>query len=365
MYVKDIIQILERMAPPELQESYDNAGLITGNPQWPCSGVLVTLDTLPQTVDEAVQRGCNLIVSHHPIVFKGLKKITGAHYVEETIIRAIKQDVAIYAIHTNLDNVQQGVNARIAEKIGLQDTRILSPKGGQLLKLTVFIPDENRESLLTALFSAGAGEIGHYSECSFTLEGQGTFKAGEEANPYIGKPLERFSGNESRIEVVLPVWKKNQVLQAMRSNHPYEEVAFYLHELVNAHPGVGSGMVGTLPAPEKAEDFLQRLKQVFGIPVIRHTPVVAQEVRTIAVCGGAGQFLVNNAIASGADVYITADIKYHEFFDALGQLLLADIGHYESEQFTMDLLAEQISIKFPNFAVLKTGINTNPVCYTT
>ncbi|HRN79452.1 MAG TPA: Nif3-like dinuclear metal center hexameric protein [Ferruginibacter sp.] len=365
MRIKDIIHHLESMAPPMLQESYDNAGLITGKPGWTCSGVLVTLDTLPQTIDEAVQRGCNMVVSHHPIVFKGLKKITGAGYVEETIIRAIKQDVAIYAIHTNLDLVHRGVNARIAEKIGLQDTRILSPKPGQLLKLTVFVTTEHREALLQALFNAGAGNIGHYAECSFTLEGTGTFKAGADAQPFIGNKHERFAGTESRVEVILPIWKKKEVLHAMRTNHPYEEVAYYLHELANTHQEVGSGMIGMLPQPEQTIDFLQRLKSVFGTPVVKHTPAVQNQVRKIAVCGGAGQFLLNDAIASGADVYITSDIKYHEFFDAVGRLLLADIGHYESEQFTIDLLTEQISIKFPNFAVLKTGLNTNPVCYTT
>lgn len=365
MYVKDIVHHLERLAPPMLQESYDNAGLITGKMDWPCSGVLVTLDTLPQTIDEAVQRGCNLIVSHHPIVFKGLKKLSGSGYVEETIIRAIKHDVAIYAIHTNLDNVHHGVNARIAEKLGLQDTKILSPKTGQLLKLTVFVPVENREALLQALFDAGAGEIGNYSECSFSLEGQGTFKAGPDANPYLGNRHERFTAQEHRVEVMFPVWNKKQVLEAMHANHPYEEVAYYLHELLNVHQEVGSGMIGTLPEPEDAAGFLQRLKKVFGTPVVRHTPIVKPEVRKIAICGGAGQFLLGNAIASGADAYVTSDIKYHEFFDAVGQLLLADVGHYESEQFTIDLLAEQLSIKFPNFAVLKTGVSTNPVCYTT
>ncbi len=363
MLIQNIIKNLETFAPPVLQESYDNAGLITGNGNWECTGALVCLDALPAIIDEAIKKKCNLVVAHHPIVFKGLKKITGKNYVEETIIKAIKNDIAIYAVHTNLDNVMHGVNAKIAALLGLQNTRILAPKPSMLQKLVVFVPASHKDALMNALFEAGAGEIGNYSECSFVLEGEGTFKPGESAQPFSGKQGERSVEKEVRIEVIFESWKKQGILTAMKSAHPYEEVAYYLSSLENEFTETGSGMVGELPKEMPEADFLAQLKDTFGTGVIRHTAFTGRKVKKVALCGGAGVFLLGNAIASKADVYVTADVKYHEFFDADGKILLADIGHYESEQFTIDLLADHLLQNFPNFAVLKTGLNTNPVRY--
>ncbi len=363
MLINDLIKLLETIASPSLQEDYDNAGLITGQGSWTCTGVLVSLDTTEEIVKEAIEKNCNFIISHHPIIFKGLKQLTGKNYVEQTIIAAIKNDIAVYAIHTNLDNVIKGVSGKIADKIGLVNQQVLAPKADLLQKLAVFVPVADREKLENALFEAGAGNIGNYSECSFGTEGTGTFKAGAGSNPYVGALNERHRENEVKLEVIFPVWLQKQVLRAMKAAHPYEEVAYDIYNLANQYQRTGSGILGELPEPEEEKVLLGRIQHIFNIPVIKHTPLSGKLVKKVAVCGGAGSFLTRAAIAGGADVYITGDVKYHEFFDAEGKILLADIGHYESEQFTIDLLFDILKENFPNFAVLKTGINTNPVRY--
>ncbi|MEO7049455.1 MAG: Nif3-like dinuclear metal center hexameric protein, partial [Ferruginibacter sp.] len=361
MQIIDIISSLEKIAPPYLQEEYDNAGLLTGNADWDFSGALICLDATEAVVLEAIEKKCNLIIAHHPIIFKGLKKITGYNYVEKTIITAIKNDIAIYAIHTNLDNVIDGVNGKIAEKLGLINRNILSPKNGLLQKLSVFVPVSDQQKLLDALFAAGAGNIGNYSECSFTIEGSGTFKAGNETNPYVGKIGERHLENEVKIEVIFPVWMQGQIINAMKAAHPYEEVAHDIYNLANTYHQTGSGLIGELEKPVSESDILEILRMTFKVPVVKHTAFTGKMVKKVAVCGGAGSFLTKTAMQAGADIYITSDIKYHEFFDAEERMLLADIGHYESEQFTIELLFDILRENFPNFAVLKTGVNTNPV----
>ncbi|OQP47259.1 Nif3-like dinuclear metal center hexameric protein [Niastella yeongjuensis] len=363
MKIADIIALLEAVAPPSLQESYDNAGLLTGNPGWVCTGALCTLDATEEVVNEAIQRGCNLVVAHHPIIFGGLKKITGRNYVEKTIITAIKNDIAIYAIHTNLDNVIDGVNGMMADKLGLKNRKILSPKEGTLKKLYTFVPVEQVEQVRAALFEAGGGHIGNYNECSFGAEGTGTFKGGEGTNPFVGQPGERHYEKELKMEVIFPAYLQNNLIRALRTAHPYEEVAYDVVNLANTHPEIGSGLVGELPEAMPEAAFLKQLKQAFDLPLIRHTALSGKPVKKIALCGGAGSFLVSKALGVGADVYITGDMKYHEFFDANGRLIIADIGHFESEQFTIDLLAGVLQEKFPTFAVLKTALKTNPVHY--
>ncbi len=363
MQINEILSVLEQLAPPSLQEDYDNAGLITGKTQWNCTGIIISLDTTQDVVQEAIEKNCNLIVAHHPIVFKGLKKITGKNYVEQTIIKAIKNDIAIYAIHTNLDNVLPGVNGKMADLLGLVNRSILAPKAGLLQKLAVFVPHSHKEQLLNALFAAGAGDIGQYSECSYSVDGSGTYKPGEAANPYLGEKGKRHSEPEARVEVIFPEWRQAKLVKTMKENHPYEEVAYDIFPLVNSWQQVGSGLIGELPEAISEQEMLSKLKNTFKIPIIKHTALKGKPVKKVALCGGAGSFLTRAAIAAGAHIYITGDVKYHEFFDAEGQLLLADIGHYESEQFTIDLLFDILREKFPNFAVLKTGVNTNPVSY--
>jgi dinuclear metal center YbgI/SA1388 family protein len=364
MQISTIVDFLGTLAPPAYQEHYDNAGLLTGSRSWECTGVLTTLDVTEAVVEEAAARGVNLIVAHHPVIFKGLKRLTGASYVERTVIAAVKQDVAIYAIHTNLDHmVAGGVNGRIAAKLGIPGGVPLLPREGVLQKLHCFVPSDHAEAVRAAMFAAGAGHIGGYSECSFAAEGAGTFKGGNSTNPFAGKPGIRHQEKEMRLEVVLPVHLGVQVVAAMKAAHPYEEVAYDLVPLANPHPGVGAGLFGELPAPVDERAFLERIGSVFRLPVIRHTPLTGRPVKRVAVCGGAGSFLISSALAMGADFFITADVKYHEFFDADGRLVIADIGHFESEQFTTDLLFEVLQEKFRNFAVLKSETKTNPVKY--
>ncbi|CAN5706361.1 Nif3-like dinuclear metal center hexameric protein [soil metagenome] len=363
MKISDIIQLLEQTAPPSYQESYDNAGLLTGNTGWDCTGIICSLDATEEVILEAKSKGCNLVVAHHPIIFSGLKKITGKNYVEKTIIAAIKNDVAIYAIHTNLDNVIKGVSDRIADKLGLINRKILAPKSNQLMKLFTFVPIEHAEKVRSAIFEAGAGNIGNYSECSFNAEGTGTFKAGEGNEPFVGEIGYQHQEKEVKIESIFPAYLQHKIVAAMIKTHPYEEVAYDVVALANEYQEVGSGLIGELPEPVSEHQFLAQIKAEFGLSVIRHTPFLGKKVKKVALCGGAGSFLTGKAIASGADFYITGDVKYHEFFDANNRLVIADIGHWESEQFTIDLLFDILKTKFPTFAVLKTEVITNPVHY--
>ncbi len=363
MHIKSIIQTIEEFAPVNYQESYDNAGLITGSPNWECTGILLTLDTLEATVEEAITKNCNLIVAHHPIVFRGLKHINGKNYVERVVIKAIKNDIAIYAAHTNLDNVHLGVNKKICDKLGLNNTQILAPKQNILKKLFTFCPTEQAEAVRMALFEAGAGQIGEYDQCSYNLEGYGTFRGGDNSNPHVGAIGQLHKEPESKIEVVFPAHLQRKIVNALQTAHPYEEVAYDIVSLDNRHPRVGSGMIGELTEPMNETDFLQHLKDTMKAKCIRHTQLLNKPIQKVAVCGGAGSFLLRNAISAKVDVFVTADYKYHEFFDAEGRIIIADIGHYESEQYTIELFKDIISKKFTNFAVILTEINTNPVNY--
>ncbi len=363
MKVSTITQYLETIAPLAYQETYDNAGLLTGNPAMEVTGILITLDCTEEVVKEALAASCNLIIAHHPILFKGLKKLTGGTYVERTIIKAIQNNIALYAIHTNLDNVLPGVNRKIAEKIGLKNLRILAPKTDTLSKLVTFIPSADAERVLQALHAQGAGQIGKYKNCSFSVEGTGTFMPNEQANPAIGQANQQETVKEIRAEVIFPSYLERNIIQTLRSAHPYEEVAYYLTPISNENQEVGSGMVGELDEALDPMTFLKLVKQKMELPLIRHTALLGNPIKKVAVCGGAGSFLIPQAIASGAQVFITSDIKYHEFFDADNRLILADIGHYESEVFTKDLLGNILIEKFPTFAVNFSRSITNPVRY--
>jgi dinuclear metal center YbgI/SA1388 family protein len=363
MKISAVISFLESIANPALQEKYDNAGLIIGDSNRECTGILVCLDSTEEVIKEAISKKCNLVIAHHPIVFSGLKRINGKNYVEKTVITAIKNDVAVYAIHTNLDNTIDGVNGRIAEMLELENITVLSEKPDTLKKLYTFVPADHAEAVRNAIFMAGAGHIGNYSECSFNTEGTGTFKGEEGTNPYVGESGTRHYEKEMRIETIFPSHMENKIIQALVMAHPYEEVAYDVVSLANAHSETGSGIVGNLSEPVDEINFLTRIKEIFQVPVIRHTELIGEPVERVAVCGGAGSFLISKALAAGAQVYITADIKYHEFFDANDRMVIADIGHFESEQFTINLLQELLEEKFPNFAVLKTEVDTNPVHY--
>ncbi len=363
MTVREITSYLESLAPLSLQESYDNCGLITGSPQDEVTGVLVSLDCTEEVVDEAVRLGLSMIVSHHPIVFRGLKKFNGKNYVERTVINAIRNNIAIYAIHTNFDNYLHGVNAEIGERLGLKDLRILAPKSEILSKLVCYVPHNYSERVLDEMFSAGAGKIGNYGECSFQMEGTGTFYPMEGANPAEGEVGKRSEVSEKRVEVLVDAHRGPQVIAAMKAAHPYEEVAYELYPLLNENQTVGSGMIGRLEESVSELDFLAFVKETFHCGSIRHTHLLGRPVETVAFCGGAGSFLLSQAKRQGADVFITGDFKYHEFFDAENQIVIADIGHFESEQFTSQRLAGLLTKKFPKFAVRLTEVVTNPINY--
>jgi len=363
MKIREITQYIESTAPLALQESYDNAGLIAGNPEWEASAALLTIDVTEAVIDEAISKNINLVLAHHPIVFQGLKKITGKNYVERTIIKAIKNDIAIYAAHTNLDSASRGVNQKIAEKLGLINCKVLQPANGQLKKLVTFIPAEHAAKVKEAVFAAGAGHIGNYDSCGFTAEGAGSFRGNEASNPFVGQKGEIHEEKEIRFETIFPAWLQNKVIDALLKNHPYEEVAYDIYSPDNTFNMIGAGITGTLAQPVSETEFLKILKSTFGTGVVKHTALLGKPVEKVAVCGGAGSFLLSNAIAAGAGVFVSADFKYHQFFDAENKIVIADVGHFESEQFTKELFYELLTKKFPKFAVHFTEVNTNPVFY--
>jgi dinuclear metal center YbgI/SA1388 family protein len=363
MTIAEILEPFEQWAPPSLQEPYDNSGLILGDPKTKCTGVLLCLDVTEAIIDEAISLGYNLIISHHPLIFNGLKKIRTDHWADRTLVNAIRAGVAIYACHTNADNIFHGVNNRIADQLNLQNRRILSPKAGLLRKLVVFVPVEYEEKLRMALFDAGAGNVGNYAACSFSAKGMGTFMPEIGAQPFTGEIGKRHSAEESRLEVLFPNWLENKVLKAMRAAHPYEEIAYEIYPINNKHQEIGSGMIGTLPEPIHEKEWLDLVKTNFQAGVVRHTSFLGKKVSTVAVCGGSGSFLLSQAIGQKADVFLTADLKYHEFFEANQQILLTDIGHFESEQYTIDLFVDVLRQNFPTFAHLKTSNITNPIHY--
>lgn len=364
MKVKEVINALEKLAPLAYQESYDNCGLQIGNAEMDLTGVLVSLDVTETIVEEAINRNCNMIVAHHPLLFSGLKSISGKNYIERIVLKAIKNDIAIYAIHTNLDNMLHGVNAKISAKLGLENVRILAPAANTLMKLFTYVPLKNADTVKEALFAAGAGNIGNYSECSFSINGTGTFKPGEHSNPSIGQTGgAREDVEEMKLEVLIPADKKSSVLTALFAAHPYEEVAYELIALHNTNQDIGAGMIGALQEPMQPTDFLKMVMEQMKTDCIRHTVLPEKPIQTVAVCGGSGSFLLKNAMAAKADVLVTADFKYHQFFDADGKILICDIGHYESEQFTVELIVDILNEKFPNFAILFTNLSTNPIKY--
>lgn len=368
MKISEIINILEDWAPAALQESYDNAGLLTGDPQAECAGAILCLDITQKVLEEALEKQCNLIIAHHPLVFKPLKSLATDDYVSRTLIFAIRNNLALYALHTNLDNVLDGVNKAFAKKINLSKdgNRILLPKRHLIAKLTTYVPKEHFTSVQQALFKAGAGHIGLYENCSFYTDGTGTFRPMEGTNPFIGStngPTETVT--ETKLEMVFPVWLQSKVLKALNAAHPYETVAYEILQTQNVHQETGSGLIGTLQEEISETSFLAGLKDNFQLSVIKTSPLLNKKIKTVALCGGAGSFLIAEAIKQGADVLVTSDLKYHDYFEADGKILLIDIGHYESEVATIELMADYISSKFPNFAVLKTKVITNPVQYFT
>ena len=361
--IKDIANALEMFAPLPLQDGFDNAGLQIGLTDAEVTGVLLCLDVTEAVVDEAIASGCNIIVSHHPLIFSPLKRITGSNYIERCVIKALANGVAIYSAHTNIDNAPGGVNYRIAEKLGLQNVRILVPKEDALLKLAVYVPTSVADAVRDALFAAGCGNIGNYGSCSYNIDGFGTFKAGEGCNPFCGEVGELHREPEVRIETVLPAYLKSKAVAALIKAHPYEEPAFDIYQLKNSWGNVGSGVIGELSVECDEAELLQCIKEKFNVACVRHTPLLGRKVKRVALCGGAGGSFAGAALAAGADVYLTGEARYHDLFNYTGKMVMAVIGHYESEQYTMNIFREIIEKTCPGVKVLATAVNTNPVNY--
>ncbi len=361
--LRDIISYLEGMAPPSLQESYDNSGLQVGDPGMSVSGVLVALDASEDVLLEAEKLGFNLVLTHHPVIFGGLKSLSGRSGPERIVKMAIQKEIAIYSGHTNFDAITGGVNTALANRLGLVDQKILSPMSGRLLKVVVFVPHAQVEQVRQAMFDAGAGNLGKYDSCSFNLEGSGTFRGGEESQPFTGEAGVFHQEAETRLETIIPAELTAKVISAMIAAHPYEEVAYDIYPLENKDPLRGMGMIGRLEYPMDEEVFLGFLKERFRASVVRHSALLGKAVKKVAVCGGAGSFLLGKAKAKGADVFVTGDMKYHQFFEAEGQLVVMDIGHFESEQFTRELFYDLLMKKFPKFAVRLSETEKNPIKY--
>jgi dinuclear metal center YbgI/SA1388 family protein len=363
MLVKDIINALDDFAPLVLQESYDNAGLIVGNAGTMVKAVLLCIDVTEEVIEEAKRMEAGLIISHHPVIFGKLSKLTGSSYTEKIVINAIRNNISLYSAHTNIDRVIGGVNSRISEKIGLRDPEILSPAGGVLRKLVVFVPVSHASAVRDAIFKGGAGHIGEYDQCSFNVDGEGSFRGSENSHPYSGEPGKLQFEKEMRIETIYPDFLEKRILKMMTEAHPYEEVAYDIYKVENIYRRIGMGMIGNLDHPVDAKDFLSSLKEIFGSACIRHTDMTGRKIARVAVCGGSGSYLTGLARKNGADIFVSGDFKFHDFFEADKNMMIADIGHFESEQFTLEIFYELLTKKFPNFAVHFSNVNTNPIHY--
>ncbi len=363
MKLKDIISALETAAPLSYQEDYDNSGLTVGDPVMDITAALLCIDVTLSVVDEARQRGANLIISHHPVIFKGLKSLTGKNYTENIILEAIRNNIALYSAHTNIDNIITGVNQKIAQKLGLRNTRILVPLQNSLKKLVTFVPKAYADAVRLALFSAGAGHIGNYDSCSYNIEGTGSFRGQEGAVPFTGETGKLHFEEETRIETIFPVAKRQMVIDALLKSHPYEEVAYDIYPVEHSYERAGSGMIGELDKDTDETLFLNRVKEVFNCGVLRHSRLLNKPFRKIAVCGGSGSFLISEAISAGAQLFLTGEIKYHQFFDADDRIVLADTGHFESEQFTIEIFYDILIKNLPNFAIHFSSNNTSPIYY--
>lgn len=363
MNISEITSFLEQVAPLGLQETYDNCGLLVGHGSNNVSKALITLDVTDEVIEEAIENKCQLIIAHHPLIFNSLKKINTKSGIGAMITKLIKENIAVYAIHTNLDNLMEGVNAKLAQILGLQKLQILAPKSGTLNKIAVFCPKDYAETVQRALFNAGAGNIGNYNSCSFNSAGFGTFKAQEGANPFIGDIGKLHKEEELKIEVIVPSYLIQQVVAAMISAHPYEEVAYDIYPLLNKQQNTGAGMIGELETESDSKEFLQMVKKQLNASYIRHSPLIKRKVKKVAICGGSGSFLIHNAYNSKADIFITGDVKYHDFFEHAGEMTIVDAGHFETEQYTKELLYDRLKGKFPNFALQISKARTNPVYF--
>ena len=363
MKIKEILYLIEQVAPIGLQESFDNTGVQVGNIHQEAKGALLCIDITEEVIDEAMTLGCNLIIAHHPIAFKPFKSLTGKTYTERCMIKAIQNNIVLYAAHTNLDNAQNGINSYLGKMLNLQNIKILSPIESGLSKLVTFVPVSHADIVRHALFNAGAGSIGNYDNCSFNVVGKGTFRANEVSNPFVGNRGELHTEQEVKIEVIIPNIKKTEVIQAIFASHPYETPAYDVISLQNTWTENGSGIVGTLKEDMKEEEFLYFLKETFNLAHLQYSKLRNRMIKEVAICSGSGNYFIKDAINYGADIFITGEAKYNDFYDVEDKIILTTIGHYESEIYTKNVFFDIISDKFPIFALYMAGTDANPVKY--
>lgn len=363
MKVSEIAEIIESEFPLSYQENYDNSGLLIGDPHMNVSSALLCVDVTEEVISEAIHEGAGIIISHHPAIFRPVKNIAGNDITTRIIKAAVKNDIAVYAAHTNVDNLYNGVNNKLCSKLGLSDIKILSPLQGQLNKLITYVPHNKAEEVREALFNTGAGNIGNYDSCSFNVEGRGSFRASEGTHPYTGSIGKLHYEDETRIETVFPEHLRKKVIHTLLSVHPYEEVAYDIFALENSDESAGAGMIGELAAPVTEKNFLASIKKVLKCPSLRHSRLLGEKIKRVAVCGGSGSFLIGKAVSARADIFITSDVKYHQFFEADNKLIIVDAGHFETEQFTIEIFYEILQKKLPNFAIRFSSINTSPIYY--
>ena len=363
MTISEFIRQLSTKIRFSYAEDFDNVGLLCGRPEQELRGVLVCHDALESVVQEAIEKGCNCIVAFHPIIFSGLKSITGKSYVERAVMLALENKIAIIAVHTAWDNDFYGVNHGIAKALGLRHLQVLIPKKDALSQLRFFVPVEAAEQVRSAIFATGAGTIGQYADCSFNIHGTGTFLPLEKASPAYGEVGTWEQVSEMEVQILVENWQLPAAIQAMKDAHPYEEVAYYVTSLRNENHHAGLGQFGLLDEEMSAQEFLSECRAVFDVPVIRTSSHFTGRIRKVAVLGGSGASGISAAKKLGCDAYVSSDFKYHDFFQGDENFLLADVGHFESERFVSQQLADVISNILPTFAVLKSETKTNPVNY--
>ncbi|WP_371370673.1 Nif3-like dinuclear metal center hexameric protein [Sporomusa aerivorans] len=342
---RDIIAEVEQLAPKHFAESWDNVGLLIGRPDQDIHKVLVTLDVDTAVVEEAIAVQADMIVAHHPLLFKGLTRIRTDSPQGNMLASLIKKDVAVYAAHTNLDSAPGGVNDVLARKLNLRNVVPLTTVYQEKLhKLVVFVPVSHVETVRAAMTAAGAGHIGNYSHCTFQTQGVGTFLPLAGTSPYIGEQNKLEYVEEYRLETIIPLSIRSQVVSAMLAAHPYEEVAYDDYLLQNTGPGSGLGRVGELSQPLTLADFINQIKSALCIQSLKAAGPTKTFIQKVAVCGGSGASLIKNAITAGADVLVTGDVKYHEAQEAIAAgLNIIDAGHFATEQPVVECLVEYLN----------------------
>jgi len=362
----EIFKYIRSWAPEEIAWNKDNVGLQVGSAKRKVKNILLALDLNMKVIIEAVKKDCNIIITHHPLLFNPLRKIdTDQDNTSLLVEKLIKHDITLFSAHTNLDFTKDGVSFELAKTLKLTNLRFLSNIKSAQYKLIVFVPEGHIEKVASAIFENGGGIIGEYSNCSFRTKGQGSFKGSKKTSPSIGKKLNYEKTDEIKLEVLIDSWKLNEILSAIRSVHPYEEIAYDVYPLNNENVNYGIGAIGELHTAMNQREFFNHVSKSLKINNFRYTTGKTNKIKTVAVCGGSGSEVIPAAIKKGADALITADIKYHTFFDNERKILLIDAGHYETEIFSLNEVNKRLAdlIKKKKNKVFKYNGSTNPVIF--